>query len=114
MVPQLHVHVLQHVPFEGLGWIASWLDRQHARVTTTRLFAGDSPPESSNADLLIALGGPMSVHDGALYPWLLAEQALLRQAIQAGQPVLGLCLGAQLMAASLGAAVKPKIGRAHV
>lgn len=49
----------------------------------------------------------MSVHDHAHDPWLLAEQVLLRQPIVAGQPVLGICLGAQLMAASLGAEVKP-------
>lgn len=101
----LLVQVLQHVPFEGLGSIGAWLEARHARVGWTRLFAGDPPPSLDDLDLLIALGGPMSVNDAARLPWLAVEQRVLREAIARGIPVLGVCLGAQLIASALGARV---------
>ena len=110
----LTVRVLQHVPFEGLGSIAAWLEARRARVGWTRLFAGDPPPSLDDLDLLIALGGPMSVNDAARLPWLAVEQRVLREAIARGIPVLGVCLGAQLIASALGARVRraavPEIG----
>jgi GMP synthase-like glutamine amidotransferase len=103
----MNVHVLQHVPFEGLGSIGAWLDEQAAHVTTTRLFAGDPLPDAKNVDLLLAMGGPMSVNDEAEFPWLIDEKRFIREAITAGSPILGVCLGAQLVANALGARVYP-------
>ena len=103
----LTVQVLQHVPFEGLGSIGAWLDARGARIDWTRLFADDPLPRLEGLDLLIALGGPMSVNDEARLPWLAAEKRVLREAIAAGIPVLGVCLGAQLIASALGARVYP-------
>lgn len=99
--------VLQHVPFEGLGHIARWLDARSADIRWTRLHAGDAVPDSPDADLIIALGGPMSVNDEHEFPWLRAEKAFLRRAVERGGAVLGICLGAQLIASSFGARVYP-------
>lgn len=103
----MKVHVLQHVPFEGLGSIESWLADRGAIVQTTRFFESPLLPEPSGPDLIIALGGPMSVNDEADLPWLKEEKRFMASAIGAGKAVLGICLGAQLMASALGARVYP-------
>lgn len=103
----MYVHVLQHVPFEGLGSIATWLEDRNAQVGWTRFHAGDTLPVLAGIDLLIVLGGPMSVNDEADHPWLAAEKRFVAAAIAAGTPVLGICLGAQLIASALGARVYP-------
>ncbi|WP_417067187.1 type 1 glutamine amidotransferase [Niveibacterium terrae] len=101
----MRVHVLQHVPFEALGSIDAWLAARDARVSWTRIYESAALPALAEFDLLIVLGGPMSVHDGELHPWLADEEALIGEAVRAGKAVLGICLGAQLIASSLGAAV---------
>ena len=101
----MNVHVLQHVHFEGLGSIATWLGARGACVTTTQFFADPSLPALPGLDLVIAMGGPMSVNDEAALPWLRPEKQFLREAIQQGIAVLGVCLGAQLIASALGARV---------
>lgn len=103
----MHIHFLQHVPFEGLASIRGWIERGGHTVGCTRLYAGDGLPRPASVDLLIVMGGPMGVHDVAAYPWLTAEKTFLRAVIDAGQRVLGICLGAQLIADVLGARVYP-------
>lgn len=104
----MRVQVLQHVPFEGLGSIGPWLERRGHTVTWTRLHQGEAFPEPGSFDLLIALGGPMSVNDEAELPWLAPEKRFLAETIAAGRAgVLGICLGAQLIAAARGAKVLP-------
>ena len=103
----MRAHILQHVPFEGLGSIEPWLTAKHARVTWTRFFEDSSLPDVADVDLLIALGGPMSVNDEDLLPWLRAEKNLIARAIASDKAVLGVCLGAQLIANALGARVYP-------
>ena len=102
----MRIHYLQHVPFEGPANIALWAAERGHAVTGTRLFRGDPLPDVDCMDLLVVLGGPMNVdqHDG--YPWLLEEKRLIGQAIDCGTSVLGICLGAQLAAAVLGARVQ--------
>lgn len=103
----MRVHVLQHTAPEGLGSIEAWLLARQAAISTTRFFAGDALPPAQGFDLVIALGGPMSVNDEAALPWLVAEKAFLREVMAAGTAVLGICLGAQLIASALGARVYP-------
>jgi len=100
-----HVHVLQHVPFEGLGSIKTWLSLKNARITYTRFFQADPLPDLAAIDLVIALGGPMSVNDENQFPWLKDEKIFVAEAVHAGKAVLGICLGAQLIAAALGGQV---------
>ena len=101
----MHVYVLQHVPFEELGNIQPWLAQQNAEIHYCRLYANDPLPDVHDADLLIVLGGPMSVNDESHYPWLVAEKAFLAQAIAAEKPIVGICLGAQLIASCQGARI---------
>ena len=103
----MNAHFLQHVPFEGLGSIEAWLHNQGAKLTTTRFFLKEDLPSIRGLDFIIAGPGPMSVNDEVTLPWLKAEKQFLREAIARGIPVLGICLGAQLIASSLGARVYP-------
>jgi GMP synthase-like glutamine amidotransferase len=101
----MRAHVLQHVPFEGLGSIEPWLVARGAAIGYTRFFAQDPLPSLDKVDFLIAMGGPMSVNDETALPWLKPEKQTIRQAIARDIPVLGVCLGAQLIASALGAPV---------
>lgn len=103
----MKLHYLQHVPFEGLGSIESWAKARRAQISRTRLFAGEALPSADEIDLLIVLGGPMGVYDDRDYPWLVREKEFLKQAIDTGTRILGVCLGAQLIADVLGARVYP-------
>jgi len=98
-------HWLQHVPFEGLGKIMSYLSHNDVQITSTKLFEGEPLPELDDFDILVVMGGPMSISDEAEYPWLKEEKALVKAAIEAGKKVLGVCLGAQIIAEVLGAKV---------
>ncbi len=105
---RLRIHSFQHVPFEGLGSIAGWVKRHNHSLTGTQFFEPDHPlPFMEEIDWLIVLGGPMGVHDEDTHPWLKAEKAFIREMIQAGKVVVGICLGTQLIAHVLGARVYP-------
>jgi GMP synthase (glutamine-hydrolysing) len=98
--------VLQHVTYEGPGAIASAIEAAGADMNLVRVGDGDSVPSAEEAGSfagVIVMGGPMGVHDEL--PWLEAERVLLRAAVDAELPVLGVCLGAQQLAAALGAEV---------
>lgn len=103
----MKVQVLQHVPFEGIGSIQPWMDAHGITVTTTRLFNEPALPVPGAFDWLIIMGGPMSANDEAVHPWLRPEKRLIARAIAGGKTVLGICLGAQLIASALGARVFP-------
>ncbi len=101
----MRIHLLQHVAFEGLGSIEEWAKANHAAISTSRLFADDPLPRGDAFDWLVVMGGPMNIHEEESYPWLAGEKAFIKQAIRGGKVVLGVCLGAQLIADSLGAKV---------
>ncbi len=101
----MRVHVLQHVPFEGLGSIEAWLSQRGAHVTCTRFFESAKLPALAGVDLIIALGGPMSVNDEEQIPWLREERRFLAEALADKKAVLGICLGAQLIASACGSRV---------
>lgn len=110
----MNAHYFQHVPFEDLGVIRPWLTRHGYAITRTRFFESFVWPDPDEVDLLIVLGGPMSVHDEQTLPWLFDEKRFIAARIASGKPVLGICLGAQLMASAMGAPVyknsSPEIG----
>lgn len=101
----MRAHWLQHVAFEGLGSIEPWLHANDYSITCTRLYLQEALPAVDDIDLLVIMGGPMSVNDEHHYPWLVAEKQFVRAAIKQGVAVLGICLGAQLIASAMGARV---------
>lgn len=124
MAQPLRVHYFQHIQDEGLGSPAAWLARHDAMVSSSQFFQlriGEDVcaveggqrgqeavilPHADEVDLLIIMGGEMSVNDEEKYPWLVSEKRWIRDYIALGKPVVGLCLGAQLIASSLGAVVR--------
>ena len=103
----MKLHYFQHVPYEGLDRIGVWARRRGHDVAVTRFQAQDPLPTPDAMDALLIMGGPMGVYDTNQYPWMLEEMAFIRAMIATGKPVLGICLGAQLIAGALGAKVYP-------
>jgi len=98
--------VLRHVPAEGLGLLANVLRDRGIHHRYLDLPRGEAPPRDlQNVGGLIVLGGPMAVYEAERHPFLRTESALVERAFTAGRPVLGICLGAQLVASVLGARV---------
>lgn len=95
------------MPFEGLGSIESWAESREHRLVATRLWAGDQLPSIDEVEMLVVMGGPMGVGDEDKFGWLAPEKAFIGAAIEGGAVVLGICLGAQLIASAMGAAVRP-------
>lgn len=103
----MNTHYFKHVPFEDIGSIRSWLAHAGHTITCTPFYESADLPAPETIDFLIVMGGPMSVNDEKQYPWLVAEKQFIRQMIMTGKPVLGICLGAQLIACATGAKVYP-------
>jgi GMP synthase-like glutamine amidotransferase len=110
----MRIQSFEHVPFEGPAALADWARARGHSLDRTRVFAGQPLPRVQDVDLLFVMGGPMSVHDEAACPWLAPEKAFLRQAVERGVRILGICLGAQMLAEALGGEVRrnpgPEIG----
>jgi GMP synthase-like glutamine amidotransferase len=102
--------ILQHVPHEGPGLIAEQARQRGLRLDHRHLYRGESVPDLEDIDGLIVMGGPMGVGDVEAHPHLKAEVELLAAASAGGLPVLGVCLGAQLLARALGGEVFPASG----
>jgi len=100
----IRVRAFQHSPSEPLGFFEQIFQEQEIPFDYVQVWDG-SPVTSGDATHLIFLGGPMSVNDEEELPWLNDEKELIRQAVQQGVPVLGLCLGAQLIASAHGSSV---------
>ena len=101
----LRIRSLQHVAFEDAAEIGSWAAMRGHRLDATRLFKAQPLPALDDFDWLLVMGGPMSVGEEGAYPWLPDEKKLIRCAIENNKTVLGICLGAQLIASALGARV---------
>lgn len=100
----MRVIAFRHVPFEGLGLILPSLEERGIEVEYADLYRPDAlPPDAAGAAGLIFMGGPMSANDGL--PYLARELEYIRQAATHGQPVLGVCLGSQMIAKAMGARV---------
>ena len=106
MLKNLRIHYLQHVPFEGPANIADWANQNGCTFTGTQIYSEDAQlPAFDDFDWLIILGGPMNIYEEENYPWLITEKLFIEHAILNGKKVLGICLGAQLIADSLGSKV---------
>jgi GMP synthase-like glutamine amidotransferase len=103
----MRINYFQHVPFEGLGSIEQWIRDNRHHLTVNRLYQNDTMPVMEEVDLLVVMGGPMGVHDEDRFPWLATEKRFIEKAVSRGKAVLGICLGAQLIADVLGARVYP-------
>jgi GMP synthase-like glutamine amidotransferase len=104
----MNIHILQHVSFEGPGMIIDWATAREYSFSYTYLFDDNIVyPELVAFDMLIIMGGPMGVYEEGQWPWMKAEKAFIKQAINVDKIVLGICLGSQLLAEALGAKVYP-------
>lgn len=100
--------ILQHAEHEGPGFFGELLREHDLPFRILRLDLGETVPTSLDGiRALVMMGGPMSVNDEQAYPWLAPEMALIRQAVAAGLPTLGHCLGGQLISKALGGMVGP-------
>lgn len=101
------IQCFMHVPFEGPGMIASWAEEHGHRMGYTRFYEKDSLPDPDPIDMLVIMGGPMNVFDYHVHAWMEEEISWILAFIESGKPVLGICLGAQMIAAAMGAEVYP-------
>ncbi|MBK8803668.1 MAG: type 1 glutamine amidotransferase [Fibrobacteres bacterium] len=101
----MRIHFFEHSDIEGIGTFEDLLFERTWSATHTRWDLNQTPPDPSQWDLLVVMGGPMNVYEDANHPWLVAEKAYLDRVLALGLPVLGVCLGAQLLAERLGAEV---------
>ena len=98
----MRIHYLQHVYFEDLAYIETWANNNNHTVSKTLLYEGQSLPILDDFDFLVIMGGPMNIYEEDVYPWLIEEKAFIKKAIDNDKIVLGICLGAQLLADVLG------------
>jgi len=103
----MDVLVLQHIACEPPGVFEDVLHERGADLHRVELDEGEPLPDWREFDAIVAMGGPMSVNDEATLPWLAEEKRSIGEAVRAGTPFWGVCLGVQLLAASLGARVYP-------
>lgn len=101
----MHTYFIQHAAGLGPARFADWLDSMGHSHNTCHLYADEAPPRLEDCDALILLDGDLAVDDTATHPWLSREKKLLTRALKSGKPVLGVGLGARLIAEGLGAIV---------
>ena len=99
----MRIHVLQHVDFEHEAGIGRWAEKRLHSVRRSRLYAGETLPQLADFDMLAIMGGPMSVNDPL--PWIPRALNLIREAYALNRPILGHCLGGQLISKALGGVV---------
>ncbi len=94
----MKVHALYHVEFEGLGSIKDWIQKNNLPLSETHLYNGEKLPPVNEFDILIIMGGPMNIYEEDKYSWLKKEKTFIKNAIESNKKVIGICLGAQLIA----------------
>ena len=104
---EMNLIVVQHLFCEGPGAFNAVLDDREVERTVVEIDVGETLPDWRGFDGIIAMGGPMSVNDESEHPWLVDEKRWLAEAVRAGKPFFGACLGVQLLASALGARVFP-------
>ncbi len=103
----MRVLVLQHIACEPPGVFEDVLEEHRVALHRVELDEGEPLPDWRGFDAIVAMGGPMSVNDEATLPWLSDEKRVIGDAVRAGKPFWGVCLGVQLLASALGARVYP-------
>jgi GMP synthase-like glutamine amidotransferase len=103
----MRILVLQHIACEPPAVYEDVMRERGAEIVRVELDEGETLPDWRGFDAIVAMGGPMGVYEEEAHPWLVAEKALIGEAVRAGRPFFGACLGVQLLAASLGARVYP-------
>jgi GMP synthase-like glutamine amidotransferase len=103
----MRIHFLQHHPLVLPGCISEWALSSYCTMAVTRMYQSEPLPRVSEFDWLVVMGGLMGAYEDAKYPWLVKEKQLIKRAIEKGKTVIGICLGAQLIANVLGAHVYP-------
>ncbi len=103
----IRIHYIKHVPFEGLGSIEAWIRNSGNHLSLTRLYAGETLPDIESFDWLFVMGGPMNIYETNRFSWLVEEKRFIERAVNKEKVVLGICLGAQLLADILGKKVFP-------
>jgi GMP synthase-like glutamine amidotransferase len=98
----MKTHCLMNIWFEGPGYISDWMEQHGHTMQVWRLFENPTLPEVEDVDLLLVMGGPMNIYEEGKYPYLAGEKQLIKDCIRAQKFVLGICLGAQLIADVLG------------
>ncbi|MDD1727901.1 MAG: type 1 glutamine amidotransferase [Methanospirillum sp.] len=101
----MHIYSLEHDYDDKPVFISRWLELHNYTLTHIRLYKGDPLPDPDLVDLLIIMGGAMNIYEESTYPWLVPEKVFIRKVIDSGTPVLGICLGGQLIASVLGGTV---------
>jgi len=96
---------LMHVSFEDAAAMGVWAAQRGHSVQAVHLYAGQPLPEADAVDAVFIMGGPMNIYEEAEHPWLAAEKAFLKTCIEQGKILVGVCLGAQLLADVLGGKV---------
>jgi GMP synthase-like glutamine amidotransferase len=101
----MKLHYIQHVPFEGIANIRDWAENRSWPISGTHIYRGESLPAPDDIDWLIVMGGPMNIYEEKEYPWLAAEKKFIEAVVGKNKIVIGICLGAQLIADVLGGRV---------
>lgn len=101
----MRIHALEHEPFEESDNIAKWARFHRHSLSRSRLFLNEPLPAHNSFDFLVIMGGGMGTKDTDLFPWLISEKKFIKESIDRHKLVLGICLGAQLVAEALGGIV---------
>jgi len=101
----MKLHVFQHEPCEQPAHLAEWARLRGFEISTTHWYLGETPPDMRDIDWLAVLGGPMNIYQHRDHPWLVGEKQKIREAVDLGKKIVGICLGAQLLADLLGGKV---------
>ncbi|NUY81970.1 type 1 glutamine amidotransferase [Flavobacterium sp. MAH-1] len=101
----MNIHYFQHVSFEGPAYLSQWAISNGHTLIGTAVFENMSLPDPKTVDCLIVLGGPMNIYEEDEHAWLKSEKEFISAFIKSGKPVIGICLGSQLIASVLGAKV---------
>jgi GMP synthase (glutamine-hydrolysing) len=110
----VRVLVLQHIACEHPGVFSEVMDEREVEAVPVELDEGEALPDWREFDAVLVMGGPMGAYEEADHPWLVPEKELVREAVEDGRPVLGICLGVQVLASALGADVRPMEDGAEV